>query len=150
MFFLADMYEALGTPDEEYLIVPSFSDTRPTDVTRRPDAAVAGPCLLVGPTARDLAADLGVASADWQRAISDELQELERTVLVERDEDGYWQALARFGPRMRSAFLTDNRRHSLRRPSFADLCVHVDDPHRADRLQTWLAEWSTSGHSACR
>lgn len=137
-FYLADSYEALGGGDEGQLVIPTITTT--TAALEQDgagltagchasggDSSYEGICMLVGRLARGHA---------------DKLTDL--PLLVGKDMDDYWGALAEYGPRLRAVLIEEPGVRLARRPRFIDLSLRADDPRRMRRLRTWARAWTLS------
>jgi uncharacterized protein YprB with RNaseH-like and TPR domain/predicted nuclease with RNAse H fold len=117
-FYLADLYEALGNPEEDYLIIPAIAGTT---------LPATGQRLRTQPADFAIIGDLG----------SDGAQRLD-------DLDEYLPLLAQAGPRLRLAHVAQPGTRIRKRPGFADVAVHADAPHAERTLRRWRSNWEPS------
>jgi uncharacterized protein YprB with RNaseH-like and TPR domain/predicted nuclease with RNAse H fold len=131
-FYLADLYEAIGNEQEEFLIIPALeqspaappADTEPTDQPR---------FLLLGPGAPPALAALRLDHLPWSLAAAGN----GTRVFVSDDPEAYWEALAHFGPSLRAARVWGADTRLPRRPTFVDLELRLDSPQRTRLLRRW-------------
>jgi hypothetical protein len=124
LFFLADLYEALGTEREDYLIVPSVHALRSGGTPPAPESPTSVQLMIVGtesPKITHALRGVNFLSGDWEK---------------------YWEELPARGPYLRTAFVTADGARRERRPVFADLRIAADDPHLTRRLRAWAREWT--------
>jgi len=125
MFYLADLYEALGNDQEQYLIIPSL-DALISPASGRVSAQRSNTRLMV----------VGAAGRQTERALG------EYDVIV-GDWDDYWRCVAEFGACLRVVHIVGAHERKPRRPVFADLVIREDDPQLTRVLRRWAREWSS-------
>jgi uncharacterized protein YprB with RNaseH-like and TPR domain/predicted nuclease with RNAse H fold len=140
-FYLADLYEAMGNEQEDYLIVPSVGEASPSASfgpvygTKREQAIG----LLIGPGAELAAKSLKMSYSRWEEA---ELALASDTpVLLTGDYASYWAALEKFGGRVRAAYVDEPGMRIPKRPRFMDLHISANDPQRTRKLRRWINRW---------
>ena len=124
LFFLADLYEALGNEREEYLIIPSAQALQSAGTTPVPALRASIQLMIVGgesPRTTHALRGIDFISGDWEQ---------------------YWEEISVRGPYIRAAAVTAGPRRRQRRPVFADLSVADDDPRLTRRLRAWAREWA--------
>ncbi len=136
-FYLADAYEAMGTPDEDYLIVPQVTE----DLRVQGDAATTSEpavLVLIGEATAQLASQMGFTCVDDQRAIGSP-----DTLVALRSLDDFREVVAAFGPRTRGFFVAPAGTRVPRRPSLVDEHRRADAPELKDALKAWFSTWSS-------
>jgi uncharacterized protein YprB with RNaseH-like and TPR domain/predicted nuclease with RNAse H fold len=135
-FYLADLYEALGTETEDYLIIPSIENINETGTAEQ--TAIAGPRrhVLVGACAGAVArrGRRGAVSIDAIGSGPDD------ALIVADSVEDYLHALSDLGPRLRSGYIAAPGERLRRRPSFVDWQLSADDPALRRRISRWVAE----------
>lgn len=127
-FYLADLYEALGSQDEDFLIIPDLRGVRQSEGETRDMMNMQPRHLLVGPGAHQLVTDGSTPSQSV-------------------DDPVFWDALAEHGAALRAAYVAAPGERLPRRPPFVDVAVHVDDPDRARVLRRWQRDWALAGEA---
>ena len=137
-FYLANAYEAMGTPEEDYLIVPRVADELglPGNVETASEPAV---LVLIGEDTARLAAQLGYPCVEADVAVQSP------TALVALGSaDDYCRLLAAFGTRTRGFFVAPTGTRVPRRPSLFDDQRRCDAADLQEALAAWVSEWSSA------
>lgn len=134
-FYLAEACEKLGTPEEDYLIVPRMTDELRADA-KYPGTADPTVLVLVGEGAPALAERLGYAAVRHPSRL-----DAGSAVVTLNTPDDYRAALAEFGARTRAFFVAPPQSRLRRRPSLFDEQRRHDAPDLDDAVVAWLSEW---------
>jgi uncharacterized protein YprB with RNaseH-like and TPR domain/predicted nuclease with RNAse H fold len=138
-FYLADAYEPMGTPEEDYLIVPQLTEElRARGCEPAPEEQAVA--VLVGEDAANVAAGLGCTWLDPGLDVAGSL------VVATADE--YREVLSELGPRARGFHIARAADRLKRRPSFFDEHRRRDAPDLEAAITAWLEEWRAV--PACR
>jgi uncharacterized protein YprB with RNaseH-like and TPR domain/predicted nuclease with RNAse H fold len=129
-FYLADTYEALGTPDEDYLIIPSAGeDEQP------------GP--PPGPVDRDVEPLSLVVVGPGAQGVVDRQRKPLRDLPVLESSDEFLRHLANYGARARGFYIGPEGVRLSYRPSLFDDQRRIDSEDLPEALAAWAGEWRT-------
>lgn len=137
VFYLAQEYEGIGTPDEGYLIVPRLSNT----AQRVPEPDFPLPPIvpvLVGHQAAALCDRLGYEHLDEYKQLPGADPEL--VVTVETIDD-FCALLSDAGPRVRGFHVAQEGTRLRRRPSLVDEHRRADADDLESAISGWLSDW---------
>jgi uncharacterized protein YprB with RNaseH-like and TPR domain/predicted nuclease with RNAse H fold len=124
VFYLADLYEALGNADEDFLIIPSV-DSLPDGPVEGSASPVADPRLFI----------IGRESEPIRRALG-------RLAADVGDWPAFWERAGEAGASLRVAHVLEPGTRKPRRPVFGDICMVEDDVQLTRRVRRWAREWT--------
>lgn len=157
-FYLAGMYEALGNPDEDYLIVPRFDQENaepPTTGDKQMASSRLACVLILSGTGSDQAADelSGTLSLTRVRSLTEArlaFRETAKGVVTDEASLPPEQALAAFGSHARVVRLAQGRRASKRRDRFScDLVLDREESEWRASLRGWIQSLCKEGTATC-
>jgi hypothetical protein len=158
IFYLAGMFEALGTRKEDYLIVPRLIEAGEKKGNPVSESLIAhGPFLImfdgnVEAEAVERVADpleaCPVLSVDRAEIL---LREGRNVVMLRDDGEGLDQLVASLGPRVRVILMADGKGgRRFRKRAFCDLVLDKNNKRTWDlHLRSWLADLKGKGGRLC-
>jgi hypothetical protein len=158
VFYLADLYESLGSDSEGKLIVPLLRENaNPMDTTMVKELTPRKPILflLTGPARQEAAeqalSDFSVAAATSLVDAKRHMEKGGNAVMVLREPTRYEQLLASVGPQARCIVAASGSpRRLLKSAPFCDVMLNVEDPGWKSHLHSWLVGLEKEGDLLCR